>query len=881
MFKTVGLHESLMEPEISLTECYNVILDSVRNDPNSFLVFGPAGWGLTELIRILKGECSKQNVEIIVSTLGPSGESQKYGLYISMLSALGVAATDHTPAGIERGISEAIASRKIPPVVVLENLNDATPESLDYFIYLSDLLRERKVPLIGTIRVSDFSNIMLRTFLREADLNGGILLTRLSRPELRDFSLVAGEYHYTLPDDFLSDVYSLCDGNISMLKYALSYYKRVGIIGPDNKLNEAAYRFLPVPPSPDDLYQTIIQALSTHEIYLLDAMLLFGGSISESDCTVVMGKSETEVKEILLRLSEQDIIYGDHAGYTFYSPQFSRYYASTVTSGQVSELMKRISTSPGYERFPLSTKLKLLLNSGNVNEAENILSAVGLRIADSFPTSESLLSFIREIEPSLKIPSVVRQIRYVKCKTLAELGRNDEALICFGDDEFTDIDPLEAKLLLSRLYLLKGDHGKCFDTVEAIINLARKDEPVYYKALLVRATDYLKEKKYSEARELAEKIVADTTKLNLWRIQGSANLIIGNISSEKAEYDKAEEYYMKVVDLCKTEKDMDLLTTCLNNMAIVSGYRGDLEAEISRYKSSIRTTFSTGNLRVRSYSIFNLMESYDNVGEYKEATAYIETEKNLISIIDDKYIEYLFLRLLAKRSMMAERFQDAASFAERMINVAMEVNLRQWVRMGEAFKMMAESCLSGVINDKLTDYFGDSPEFQEDFLPFYYLVGSGIFMLFNRDEYTEVCLRKLMDYSSVSKDYVGISLGLFARFYFYRYQKQSGIAVKLEELLADLSACKLPIVKAFGYVAEVLLSGDLSDHAEILDRLAEVNRKNSMLVEPLVVHAYVITEISVLKEMAGITYEESKILLKEIDGNPIINQLIEKKFGMV
>ena len=405
-----------MKPEISLTECYNVILNSVRNKPDSFLVFGPAGFGLTELVRILKGECIRRDIEVIAAALGPSGESQKYGLYIDLLGALGVDQTNHTPAGIERGITEALSTRKSPPVIILENLNDATPESQDYFIYLSDLLREKGVPLIGTVRVNDAPNMILQTFLREAELISGITLTGLSRPELMDFSLVAGEYHYTLPDDFLSDVYSLCDGNISMLKYALSYYKRVGIIGSDNRLNEAAYRFLPVPPSPDDLYKTIIQSLSQQESFLLDAMLLFGGSVSENNCIVLMGRPENEVKEILLRLAEQDIIYGDSSGYTFYSPQFSRYYASTVTSEHTSELMKMISASPGYEKFPISTKLKLLLNSGNANEAQNILSNVGLGISDSFPTSEALLSFIREIEPSLTIPSVAA--RFIMASTV-------------------------------------------------------------------------------------------------------------------------------------------------------------------------------------------------------------------------------------------------------------------------------------------------------------------------------------------------------------------------------------------------------------------------------------------------------------------------------
>ncbi len=868
-----------MESVISLADCYSLILNSIRNDPGNILVVSPPGRGITEIVRLLKAEGKGNGLEIVTSALGPKGESQRYGLYIDMLEKLGINVESHTATAIEEALMGYFANRKSMPALVFENMNEATPESLDFFIYISDLLREARVPLIGTVRVRNTQGMALDAFLREVEFGSDIKVVRLSPPELRDISIVTKGYGYVLPDDFLSDVFTLCDGNVSMLKYALSYYKRIGIIDQDNRINEAAYRFLPVPPSPDDLYQTLIQDMGDEEHLLLDAMVLFGGSISEADSHWVIGKPELEVKKLLKQMEEQDIIYSDISGYTFFSPQFSRYYSSMIPPERMNSLVLKISSSPDYEKLPLAEKMKMLFNSGKLEEFEKILSAHKLGIAESFPTEEALLSFILEVEPKLSNPSLSHYLKYIRCKTLAGLNRNEEALACFETDDFSDIDALEPKLLLSKIYSMRGEHEKCLSTVDSVLKITTSEDPAYYSALTVKAGELLKRKSYEEARELADSIITSANRLKLAEIEGRATLIVGNILLENQEYDQAEEFYRKALEISKTGKFMDQLTTCLNNMAIISGYRGDIDEEISRYKSAIKTTYSTGNLRVRGYAIFNLMEAYDYTGRYREATPYVEIERSIIENIKDRYLEYLFLRFMARRAFMTERFPDVVKHADRMISVAREIKLNMWARIGESFKIMAESFMSGVFDNRLPQYFSEPEEFQEDFLPLYFLFGASYFFIFDRDDLAEACLGRITEFSKSFRDYVSNSLDFFSRFYDAVTRDFRDNLGNFESRFGDLKKSKVPIVKAFGNIVEILLSGNYSDHKSLLEKLVKLNRENSMVAEPMAMHVFIFVEIFILHEYANVPLSEARILLDEFRGNTVINTLIEKRFG--
>ena len=364
-----------MERLLSYSQAYEHLekaLGSLPVKTTTYLVIGRRGYGTTLLLNQLQKIGEKINPTVFSADSSSGGGVFRLYPFNDILNQVTSESRDRSLEEIVDGFRHEFLGRKGANIVVIFGLERLDQQQRDLFVYLSQISVSSNFVLFGTIAEE-------RELEHELSLppinnvNVSLEIIRLKRPVNEDFAFFLKKSGYRIPDNFLLELARLVNGSFEMLTYCLKYYEEQGIINHDKELQEASFRFFPIPPSIEVTYRRILSQLDSEEKRILQILALVGEDLPVDYLKRVTGLQSDELLEILDRLEEKNLISMKNLNYRIDNQSLSDMIFEDMSSASGQKTLQDFMSSKAYEDLQFVTKLKLF---SKVKDAKKIEKTV-------------------------------------------------------------------------------------------------------------------------------------------------------------------------------------------------------------------------------------------------------------------------------------------------------------------------------------------------------------------------------------------------------------------------------------------------------------------------------------------------------------------------
>ena len=267
---------------LTFRESFAMVESSVQEGRSGIIVLlmGTQGYGKGEFSSLIRKKLSGKGFSVMQYRAVSGAERNPYSIFESMFSQVGESHHFQDKGEILKRLEKYLASHSSGTLIVVENVHNLLNESLDVLIDAVPIVRKYRAVLTGTTIIVDETNLDLKMLINHLVEKTGTELVQLKEPDFTDLQLIANENGFFIPDGLLKDLFAMTRGSISLFKNAIIYYQKVGIIDSDGRINESVSRFLPIPPSQDVFYESVIGQLSSRQRFILDTLTVLGGYAS-------------------------------------------------------------------------------------------------------------------------------------------------------------------------------------------------------------------------------------------------------------------------------------------------------------------------------------------------------------------------------------------------------------------------------------------------------------------------------------------------------------------------------------------------------------------------------------------------------------------------
>jgi serine phosphatase RsbU (regulator of sigma subunit) len=140
--------------------------------------------------------------------------------------------------------------------------------------------------------------------------------------------------------------------------------------------------------------------------------------------------------------------------------------------------------------------------------------------------------------------------------------------------------------------------------------------------LLYRISYELQFSDLALSEKYANDALDESERIHFRKGTGNSLIQLGNIRQQKGENIKAEEYYLKALEILREADDLEGIAICYNNMGIISHNKNDLPGALRYYRKSVEINRKTGKIRVEASSLYGIGTIYENQEKYDSALYY-------------------------------------------------------------------------------------------------------------------------------------------------------------------------------------------------------------------------------------------------------------------
>jgi serine/threonine protein kinase/tetratricopeptide (TPR) repeat protein len=671
-------------------------------------------------------------------------------------------------------------SRDCSFFILFDNFNDIDELTHDVLKNIIPILQVNKRKFILTENsdmtalsdgISELHEISLTPFT-ESDLNEFLEKGYFKKFPRDDVKKIILSYADLLPGNiigFLKDILLL-----GILDYQSDEIK----ISADEKTGKLLQS------SQEDIYKFRISSLSSRELLVTELISLFEIAIDQETAAILSDLSSQEMEIVVSSLLQKNIILPVHIRniLNFTSEGLKNYVYTKVTN---------------KKELHYKTAQKIKHNINNFNRVE---LARQYELAGEFKKSYEVIK--EELVAAEKISAYsYKKIILMKYLNLP-LGydnksdiKSDLVYVLYNLSEFGNADILINELLdqennvgkINELLILKGSCLIGSGNIEEGKNLLNQliikidDKAKQLKLLAEVANAEYELNNYDEAAKICMRVINDNRTdepgkgkcysllgmISIFKENNLGNALnnfelaenyynnkglnfkvaqmeknIGNVYNMKGEYNKAENYWNKSLDISSSIGNLDLEAKLLLNYGVYFFENLNFEKSIDYYNRALSIFVSLGNSSGQGLVKYNLGEIYLLTCEYEKSIEVVENSIKIFNNLKNLNAELESLFLLGKLSFIIGDLQNLNIVIEDMKEKIKDEKTVDKNRINFNFLKLLCSIPNGNLEDQVKSYRIIKNQYREldDKINYFFASAQLIKHLIKLDYYDEAAL---------------------------------------------------------------------------------------------------------------------------------------------
>ena len=744
---------------------YRKITEAPGRDLRSFVISGRDASENSSLARIIKESLISSGSRVFHTKIFPGSNRTGYQEFNDILSQIGETSRLSDPDELVSSF-ERNAQRGYPStiVVMIENLEEGSDQSRALFIRLAELQSRGSFILIGTVVNSTGGWKNYDLFRTLVSKEPKIDLLELREISIEDVTSLIRSLGYDLPMEFISEVFEMCSGNLWLIDRTLQYYSEIGIINRSKSIDWAVFRFLPIPGSVEEYYQSTFSSLSDSELLVLDFLSMESGSIGLETLEVLLPAKEYGTPKALEELKTKKIVDIASGEVKFVSTSFYRYFLKNRAESLPENVLFEVRSHKLFDKLPLHLQLISLLLNGDTKAVSGIVRNMGMSIVKSFHSLDQLDRFIDLARNNIQDSKVIGQLQLIRSTHLYYLGYAAKAIEglepLLEDSEYS----IQRNILLGFIYNLQGEYSKSEAMAQDVLKRPKITVRNRLDAISILSEVYLNSGEGEKSMDLAKSLLEESEKNNFFDLSGKALTLMGNNYLAMGDQEKAIQSYDRSMVVSEEHGLKTQLMYNIINKGFILDSRGQYNEEVSGYINALRISYSIGDIAVRSFTVSSLADVQYNLGRINEAKSYLRTEADLLRITGNLPMQLYYRRTVAVTSLLDLDLLDLENSLNDATDLAKKLNDDEASKVMASFQSVIRVFRGDLSNGTDLSHFLDKLDPGESFLPYFYMIGALAFLAVGNKDDSVRCLGNIEESASNYSDHFYEGWATAARF---------------------------------------------------------------------------------------------------------------------
>ena len=744
---------------------YRKITEAPGRDLRSFVISGRDASENSSLARIIKESLISSGSRVFHTKIFPGSNQTGYQEFNDILSQIGetsrLSDPDELVSSFERNAQRGYPS---PIVVMIENLEEGSDQSRALFIRLAELQSRGSFILIGTVVNSTGGWKDYDLFRTLVSKEPKIDLLELREISIEDVTSLIRSLGYDLPMEFISEVFEMCSGNLWLIDRTLQYYSEIGIINRSKSIDWAVFRFLPIPGSVEEYYQSTFSSLSDSELLVLDFLSMESGSIGLETLEVLLPAKEYGTPKALEELKTKKIVDIASGEVKFVSTSFYRYFLKNRAESLPENVLFEVRSHKLFDKLPLHLQLISLLLNGDTKAVSGIVRNMGMSIVKSFHSLDQLDRFIDLARNNIQDSKVIGQLQLIRSTHLYYLGYAAKAIEglepLLEDSEYS----IQRNILLGFIYNLQGEYSKSEAMAQDVLKRPKITVRNRLDAISILSEVYLNSGEGEKSMDLAKSLLEESEKNNFFDLSGKALTLMGNNYLAMGDQEKAIQSYDRSMVVSEEHGLKTQLMYNIINKGFILDSRGQYNEEVSGYINALRISYSIGDIAVRSFTVSSLADVQYNLGRINEAKSYLRTEADLLRITGNLPMQLYYRRTVAVTSLLDLDLLGLENSLNDATDLAKKLNDDEASKVMASFQSVIRVFRGDLSNGTDLSHFLDKLDPGESFLPYFYMIGALAFLAVGNKDDSVRCLGNIEESASNYSDHFYEGWATAARF---------------------------------------------------------------------------------------------------------------------
>jgi tetratricopeptide (TPR) repeat protein len=637
----------------------------------------------------------------------------------------------------ERGMSDIIKkfteyfseNAGLKFLIIIEGLERLNSSSQDLFLYISRIASRFGFHLIGTYSKrspSEFGSGEFN-FIIVSATEPQIHIINIRDPNFDDARFYVENLGYRLPESFMMDIFRLSSGDLNTINYALKYYSDIGIINEKKEVNEAMFRFLPIPPAIEDYYAKKISDLSETELRVAGTLAMSGEDLDMEVIARMTSLPKSDLYKVMSSLDSAGIISVNNFKYQISGRRLAEIIRAKVSSVLKIDVADQIINSPSFGDLSIQTRLNILRERGLYEDIGDLIRKNWKDTLNAFVSPEDLMAFLDSVIDKLD-DNTKKYVSLIECNALFYLGRFDKSIECFRKNDYTDIAGREPELKVAFALSSTGRHDEASAILNSILGESKLTPDERVLGLVARASLLLRERKPKEALAIASEAMEIAKEHGVEEEMDEILTHMATANADLFKLDIARKYYKEAIDLEKKRGNIRRINRNLHDLAIIESFEGNFQKGIDMLKELLENTYINGEISIRAYALYNLMDMLHIVGDLRGSLDYKNTTDRLIEIVQDNDIKFIYYRYMTMFYAEALDPEKGLEYARKAVELSSRSENQDWKSASNALlHILSVNIGNGEVLD--TKLFNPNFTSLEDFIPLYLGFWSIIFTL--------------------------------------------------------------------------------------------------------------------------------------------------------
>ncbi len=164
-----------------------------------------------------------------------------------------------------------------------------------------------------------------------------------------------------------------------------------------------------------------------------------------------------------------------------------------------------------------------------------------------------------------------------------------------------------------------------------------------------------------------EKVVADSRRQGITHLEAESRRRIGQILTRRGDYEAAEPYLLKALELFRKARDLDGQARAYYVLGVLRNMTSDFMEAYRNFRKGIHCVEKTGNKAITAKLLYGFGVNYGQRGNYNKSVSYKARAMNLLEEIRDVYGLARVYNGLGTSYQELGNFDAALRFYERAI----------------------------------------------------------------------------------------------------------------------------------------------------------------------------------------------------------------------